>query len=88
MVLEVEKEDIKHIGNTMSADNDGNTCIICDGDTYHLEVILLRSILKCFGEEYKILSEEDFVWHEDDPMEEWDIEIKTNLPFDKVLEIK
>lgn len=88
MVVEVEKDDIKRIGNTMSADDDGNTCIICNGETSHIEVILLRSILKCFGEEYKILSEEDFVWHEDDTMEEWGIEIKTNLPFDKVLEIK
>lgn len=88
MNIEVTKKDIKRIGNTLQGDENGNTCIVCDGETSSIEEILLRSILKCFGEEYKILSSNDFVWNEGDPMEKWDIEFHTNLPFDKVCEIK
>lgn len=73
MNVEVIKEDIKRIGHTTYSE-DGNTAIICDGDSYNLEAILLRNILKCFGEEYKILSETDYG--------EDDILIITNLPFE------
>ena len=87
MILEVNKKDIKHIGNTQYADVNGNTLIICNGKTCEIELILLRSILKCFGDEYKIIDTEDFGWDEENPIEEWNIEIQTNLPFDKVREL-
>lgn len=55
-------------------------------DTHHLEMILLRSILKCFGKEYKIISEDDW-WRDcgtcngtQDLTNVTDIRVKTNLP--------
>jgi hypothetical protein len=81
MNIEVVKEDIRHIGNTQQGDENGNTCIVCNGETSNIEEILLRSILKCFGDEYKILSSNDFVWNEGEPTEKWGVEFHTNLPF-------
>ena len=60
MTIEVEKEDIRKIGNVWYNEN-GYLAIICNGDTANIEEILLRSILKCFGEEYHIVSAEDFI---------------------------
>ena len=60
MTIEVEKEDIRKIGNVWSNEN-GFLAIICNGDTANIEEILLRTILKCFGEEYHIVSAEDFI---------------------------
>ena len=87
MTIEVEKEDIRKIGNVWSNEN-GFLAIICDGETANIEEILLRSILKCFGEEYHIVSAEDYIWEEDDH-DEWDFDIEfiTNLPYEKYDEI-
>ena len=87
MTIEVEKEDIRKIGNVWYNEN-GYLAIICNGDTANIEEILLRSILKCFGEEYHIVSAEDFIWEEDD-YDEWDFDIEfiTNLPYEKYNEI-
>ena len=52
MNIEVKKEDIKKIGNTKYNEG-GFLAIVCDGDTSNIEEILLRTILKCFGDEYK-----------------------------------
>lgn len=92
MNIEVQKEDIKRIGHTAFKDDDGNSLIICNGDTCNIEEILLRSILKCFGEEYKIVDTED--WIDDTCLDERgevdflkikDVLIKTNLPFELLL---
>ena len=82
MTIEVEKEDIRKIGNVWSNEN-GYLAIICNGDTANIEEILLRNVLKCFGEEYHIVSAEDFIWQEDD-YDEWDFDIEfiTNLPYE------
>ena len=82
MNIQVEKEDINKIGYTGYKEN-GFLAIICNGDTANIEEILLRSILKCFGEEYHIVSAEDFIWEEDD-YDEWDFDIEfiTNLPYE------
>ena len=87
MNIQVEKEDINKIGYTGYKEN-GFLAIICNGDTANIEEILLRSILKCFGEEYHIVSAEDFIWQEDD-YNEWDFDIEfiTNLPYEKYDEI-
>ena len=53
MNIEVKKEDIKKIGNTKYNEG-GFLAIVCDGDTSNIEEILLRTILKCFGDEYKV----------------------------------
>ena len=78
MNLELTKEDIKNIGHT-TFNEDGNTDFICDGTTYNIESILLRNILKCFGDEYKMLSTEDYNKN--------DILIKTNLPFEEYMSL-
>lgn len=75
--IEVVKSDIEKIGTTIFPEN-GNTTFICDVATTNIEEILLRNILKCFGEEYAILSEDDFTWENGDMA----IEYKTNLPWD------
>ena len=82
MTIEVEKEDIGKIGNTWY-NEDGFLAITCDGETANIEEILLRNVLKCFGEEYHIVSSKDFIWHEDD-FDEWDFDIEfiTNLPYE------
>ena len=84
MNIEVQKKDIKHIGHTSFKDDDGNSLIICSGNTYNIEVILLRSILKCFGEEYKIIYTEDWIDEnrDVDSLKIKDVLIKTNLPFE------
>ena len=87
MTIEVEKEDIRKIGNVWS-NEDGFLAIICNGDTANIEEILLRNVLKCFGEEYHIVSSKDFIWPDDD-YDEWDFDIEfiTNLPYEKYDEI-
>lgn len=71
MNLEVFKEDLNKIGHTQYQE-DGNVCIVCQIQTAHLEEILLRKVLKCFGE-YQITDTEDF---DDD-----EVKFKTNLPW-------
>lgn len=83
MNVQVEKNDIKKIGNT-AYNEDGFLAIICDSDTANIEEILLRNILKCFGEEYKIVSAEDFEW---DGVEGCDICYTTNLPYELFEEV-
>ena len=58
MNIQVEKKDIECIGHT-SYNNNGNLAVICSVDTSSIENILLRNILKCFGEEYKIIADYD-----------------------------
>jgi hypothetical protein len=82
MNIEVTKEDIKKIG--FACYNEGGFLeIMCDGDTYNIEYILLRSILKCFGDEYKIIKTEVFIWKNEEGEEEvFDILYITNLPYE------
>ncbi len=88
MTIEVEKEDIRKIGNTW-CDEDGFLTIICDCKTANIEEILLRNVLKCFGEEYHIVRSEDFIWQDDegDGDDVYEIEFITNLPIEKFDEI-
>lgn len=72
----VEKKDIERIGHTHYSEN-GMLGIICDGDTYGIEGILLRSILSCINPEYRIIEEGDFCYNNGD----CDWEFKTNMPF-------
>ena len=82
MNIEVTKEDIKKIG--FACYNEGGFLeIMCDGDTYNIEYILLRSILKGFGDEYKIIKTEVFIWKNEEGEEEvFDILYITNLPYE------
>ncbi len=77
----VTKEDINNIGHTIFKDPDtGCLSIICGGETVNIEKMFLRSILKCFGSEYAITGEEDYIWEDINGNEVYDILFKTNLP--------
>ena len=79
----VDKSDISRIGHTSYGGSDNMTKIIADGDTCLLEAILLRNILKCFGERYRIIEELDVPKDMDDA-DPWDtdLEFVTNLPWE------
>ena len=81
MNIDVKKEDIKKIGNTKYNEG-GFLAIICDGDTCNIEEILLRSILKCFGDDYKVIKTEDYIWENDEEEVVFDILFITNLPYE------
>lgn len=81
MNIEVKKEDIKKIGNTKYNEG-GFLAIICDGDTCNIEEILLRSILKCFGDDYKVIKTEDYIWENDEGEVVYEILYVTNLPYE------
>lgn len=55
MNLQVEKEDIKRIGHTSMGVND-YLVALCHKETSDIEYILLRNVLKCFGEDYYIVA--------------------------------
>lgn len=56
--MKLIKEDIHKIGNT-SFGYEGYLTIICNGDTYGIESILLRNILELYG--YEITNEYDWI---------------------------
>ncbi len=72
--MNVYKSDLEKIGNTQYPEN-GLLTIICDLETVNIEEILLREILKEYGD-YKITSSEDFEWENGD----LNIIVYTNLP--------
>ena len=81
MNIEVTKEDIKKIGHTCYNES-GFLAIVCDGDTCNIEEILLRSILKCFGDDYKVIKTEDYIWENDEGEVVYEILYVTNLPYE------
>ena len=54
MNTEVKKEDLSHIGRARYNDN-GNTAFVCPLKTAHMDSMLLKNILQCFGNEYRII---------------------------------
>jgi hypothetical protein len=81
MNIDVKKDDIKKIGHTCYNEG-GFLAIVCDGDTFSIEEILLKSILKCFGDEYKVVKAEDDIWETFKGEEVYDILFITNLPYE------
>lgn len=71
-----EKSDICKIGHT-GFNEGGKTTILCNIGTANIEEILLRNILKCFGENYKIVESKQLVYPQTT-----DIEFVTNLPYE------
>lgn len=70
-----EKEDIHRIGHTIFEEN-GNAVFLCDLYTANIEAIMLRNILKLWGD-YEITSEKDQFSAEGMIT---DIKITTNIP--------
>ena len=81
MNIDVKKEDIKKIGYACYNEG-GFLAIMCDGDTCNIEEILLRSILKCFGDDYKVIKTEDYIWEKDEGEVACEILYVTNLPYE------
>jgi len=81
MNIEVTKKDIKKIGYACYNEG-GFLAIMCDGDTCNIEEILLRSILKCFGDDYKVIKTEDYIWEKDEGEVVCEILYVTNLPYE------
>jgi hypothetical protein len=73
--LTVCQEDLKSIGNTFFEEN-GYLAIISDLATVHIEEILLREILKCYGD-YEIVEASEHVWENG----VLDVKLTTNLPY-------
>lgn len=78
MVITVEQSDIKKIGYTIyGVEENKCTAFICDSRTANIEEILLRNILKTFGD-YEIIDT-------DEDAEFEDIIFITNLPYKQYL---
>ena len=82
MTLQVKQSNIHGIGYK-TINNDGFLTIVTDGSCYGLENILLRNILRCFGEQYKITDSYDYE-RPDEPedSDEMDVAWDTNLPWE------
>ena len=80
MKIEVTKEDIKKIGNAKYNEG-GFLAVMCNGDTCNIEEILLRSILKCFGDDYKVTNVLEHICKDDEDLVDG-YTLVTNLPFE------
>lgn len=81
----VEKTDLCKLGHTMYEEN-GNLVILCNFTLANITEILLRSVLTCFGNEYKIVSSNDFYQEGDEEFNPSSVQFKTNLPFKTYIE--
>lgn len=79
MTIEVEKSDIWKIGRGCWGNDSGYLTIDCNIDTVNIEEILLRSILKCFGDEYTVTETLEYI-NDDDMID--GLVLVTNLPFE------
>ena len=74
--VEVYKEDIISIGYD-AANVNGNLVISCSPHTAHIEFMLLRGVLKCYGEQYVVLDIKALP----DGNGSFDLCFVTNLPY-------
>lgn len=77
--LKLLKSDIHSIADTIYQE-DGNCVFVFDGDldAFGLKRIFLRNLLQLFGEEYVIVSEDEY-WDDKDQVS---IYLFTNLPWE------
>lgn len=80
MYLELIKSDIHRIGGAAYHNDEGNCVIVFyeDDVAYQIEYIFLRNILKLFGQQYRITSEDEYF----DEKEGLVIHLTTNLPWE------
>jgi Na+-transporting NADH:ubiquinone oxidoreductase subunit NqrF len=81
MSIEVEKSDIWKIGRGCWGNNGGYLTIDCNVDTVNIEEILLRSILKCYGEDYTVTNVLEHICKDDEDLIDG-YTLVTNLPFE------
>lgn len=79
--ITVQASDIEGIGTTTwwPEENNGNTakCLDPNEGNIYMQLLFLRNILQCFGEEYKVLSYEEWEHEDGDRCEYY---VYTNLP--------
>ena len=80
MNLSTTKSDIRFIGDSVCPNDNGNCVFVFygDHDAYGIEYIFLRNILKLFGQQYRITSEDEYF----DEKEGLVIHLTTNLPWE------
>lgn len=86
MELELKKSDIYAFGHTMFEENGSlSICFDADDDSFGVSKILLRNVLKLFGDDYKVTEILDW-WSEetDDDLPD-QIVVRTNLPWDVLM---
>ena len=85
MHLELIKSDIHRIGGATYQDDEGNCVFVFyeDDVAYQIEYIFLRNLLKLFGEQYRITSEDEYVEEGDELV----IHLTTNLPWKEYMEV-
>ena len=81
MSIEVEKSDIWKIGRGCWGNNGGYLTIDCNVDTVNIEEILLRSILKCYGEDYTVTNVLEHICKDDEDLIDG-YTLVTNPPFE------
>ena len=86
MSIEVEKSDIWKIGRGCWGNNGGYLTIDCNVDTVNIEEILLRSILKCYGENYTVTNVLEHICKDDEDLIDG-YTLVTNLPFEMFEEV-
>lgn len=64
MNLQLEKSDLERIGFMTSETSDGHTSFMCNPSSANIEYILLRNVLRLFGE-YSIIQIEDEIFSTD-----------------------
>jgi len=77
--MKLLKSDIRSIGDTVYQE-EGNCVFVFDGnlDAFGIKYIFLRNLLQLFGNEYVIVSEEEY-WDDKDQVS---IYLFTNLPWE------
>ena len=80
MYLKLIKSDIYRIGGATYHNDDGNCVFVFYGDdvAYGIERIFLRNLLKLFGEQYKVVSVDEYI----DEKDEISTYVTTNLPWE------
>ena len=80
MELELFKSDIHRIVGAAYHNDEGNCVIVFyeDDVAYQIEYIFLRNILKLFGQQYRIISEDEYA----DERGKLSIHLTTNLPWE------
>lgn len=82
MIVEVQKEDILKIGDTVFEVNGFTTFVMSSNDSLWIKEILLRNILKIFSDDCQITNIEDYEL-DDNNYEVTKQIIMTNLPWEE-----
>ena len=85
MYLELIKSDILRIGGAAYHNDEGNCVFVFyeDDDAYGIEYIFLRNLLPLFGQQYRIISEDEYIDEEEGLV----IHLTTNLPWKEYMEV-